>query len=86
MSRRSRRRSDRKRVKIGDVRRLGYGFSSPRTRRHLDLGYNPQLSDAGVRQLARLSRMAGLCLYETRGTDTGVADLKKALPNLSVGR
>ena len=30
--------------------------------------------------------MAGLRLYEIRVTDMGVAELKKALPNLSVGR
>jgi hypothetical protein len=53
---------------------------------HLDLGYNRALTDAALRHLTGLRKLGGLRLYETKVTDAGVAELKKALPRLSVGR
>ena len=41
----------------------------------LDLGYNPGISDAGLRNLVGLRKLAGLRLYETKVTDQGVAEL-----------
>jgi hypothetical protein len=52
----------------------------------LDLGYNRDLTDAALRHLTGLRKLASLRLYETKVTDAGVAELKKALPRLSVGR
>jgi internalin A len=52
----------------------------------LDLGYNPGVTDSGLRHLIGLRKLAGLRLYETKVTDDGVAELKKALPRLSVGK
>jgi hypothetical protein len=52
----------------------------------LDLGYNPGVTDAGLRHLAGLKTLAGLRLYRTKVTDDGVAELKKALPRLIVGK
>jgi hypothetical protein len=53
---------------------------------YLDLGYNPGVTDAGLRHLAGLKTLASLRLYETKVTDDGVAELKKALPRLIVGK
>jgi len=52
----------------------------------LDLGYNPDVSDAGLRHLVGLKKLGGLRLYGTGVTDDGVAELKKALPKLIVGK
>jgi hypothetical protein len=52
----------------------------------LDLGYNPGVTDAALRHLAGLKKLAGLRLYETKVTDHGVGDLKKTLSKLSVGK
>ncbi len=52
----------------------------------LDLGYNPAVTDAGLRHLAGLRKLVGLRLYGTKVTDDGVAELKKALPRLVVGK
>ena len=53
---------------------------------HLDLGYNPGVTDAGLRHLTGLRRLAGLRLYGTKVTDDGVAELKGSLPKLAVGK
>jgi RNA polymerase sigma factor (sigma-70 family) len=37
----------------------------------LDLGYNPGVTDAGLRHLAGLKKLVGLRLYETKVTDDG---------------
>jgi hypothetical protein len=53
---------------------------------HLDLGYNSGVTDAGLKHLTGLRRLAGLRLYETKVTDDGVAELKRSLPKLTVGK
>lgn len=50
----------------------------------LDLGYNPDLTVDGLRPLADLKRLTGLRLYQTKVTDAGAAELKKALPKITV--
>ena len=52
----------------------------------LDLGYNPGVTDAGLRHLTGLNKLANLRLYGTNVTDDGVTELKKALPKLVVGK
>jgi RNA polymerase sigma factor (sigma-70 family) len=52
----------------------------------LDLGYNPGVTDAGLRHLTGLKKLAGLRLHGTKVTDAGVAELKKSLPRLRVGK
>jgi hypothetical protein len=53
---------------------------------HLDLGYNPGVTDAGLKHLTGLRRLTGLRLYGTKVTDEGVAELKGRLPKLMVGK
>jgi internalin A len=53
---------------------------------HLDLGYNPGVTDAGLKHLTGLRRLTGLRLYGTKVTDDGAADLKAALPKLKIGK
>ena len=53
---------------------------------HLDLGYNPGVTDAGLKHLTGLRRLTGLLLYGTQVTDDGVAGLKGMLPKLMVGK
>jgi hypothetical protein len=53
---------------------------------HLDLGYNADLTDTALRHLDGLKKLLGIRLYETRVTDPGVAELKKVLPQLTVGK
>ena len=53
---------------------------------HLDLGYNPGVTDAGLKHLTGLRRLTGLLLYGTKVTDDGVAEMKGALPKLMVGK
>lgn len=54
--------------------------------RDLDLGYNVGVTDAGLKHVAALQKLAGLRLYETKVSERGVADLKKALPGLVIGK
>ncbi len=53
---------------------------------HLDLGYNPGVTDAGLQHLTGLRRLTGLRLYGTKATDDGAAGLTGALPELTVGK
>lgn len=53
---------------------------------HLDLGYNPGVTDAGLKHLTQLLRLTELRLYETKVTDDGEANLNRTLPALNVGR
>lgn len=53
---------------------------------HLDLGYNPDVTDAALKHLTGLRRLTGLRLYKTQVTDDGAAELKTALPKFVVGK
>lgn len=53
---------------------------------HLDLGYNPGVTDAGLKHLTGLRQLTGLRLYGTKVTDDGAAGLKGALPKVVVGK
>jgi hypothetical protein len=44
------------------------------------------VTDAGLEHIRPLSGLQNLTLYRTRVTATGVAELQKALPNLTVYR
>ncbi|WP_020475011.1 leucine-rich repeat domain-containing protein [Zavarzinella formosa] len=53
---------------------------------HLDLGYNTYLTDSSLPPLAGLKKLTGLRLYETKVTEGRMADLKRELPKLLVGK
>jgi len=40
-----------------------------------------QITDAGLKELAKLQKLGYLDLYNTKVTKAGVAELKKALPD-----
>lgn len=52
---------------------------------HVSLA-NTQVSDAGLTHLQGLTQLQQLYLHSTRVTDPGVAELRKALPNVTIHR
>ena len=50
---------------------------------HLYFGYS-QITDVGLKELAKLENLGSLELDKTQVTDAGVAELKKALPNCEI--
>ena len=51
---------------------------------HLNL-FNTKITDAGLKELAKLEKLEELGLAFTKITDSAVAELKKALPNCRIG-
>jgi internalin A len=49
----------------------------------LELSYN-QITDASLKEVAKLKNLAELYLGRTQVTDAGIAELKKALPKCRV--
>ena len=43
-----------------------------------------QITDAGLKEVAKLQKLEGLFLNRTQVTKAGVAELKKALPNCKI--
>ena len=50
---------------------------------HLTFSHS-QITDAGLKELAKMKNLASIDLIETQVTDAGVAELKKALPNCEI--
>ena len=50
---------------------------------HLYFGHS-QITDVGLKELAKMENLASLELDKTQVTDAGVAELKKALPNCEI--
>ena len=46
--------------------------------------YNTQITDEGLKDLAKLQKLELLALEGTKVTKAGVAELKKALPNCTI--
>jgi len=49
----------------------------------LDLSHN-KITDAGLKEVAKLQNLKLLDLTETQTTKAGIAELKKALPNCEI--
>jgi hypothetical protein len=49
----------------------------------LDLAYTP-ITDAGLKEMAKLQQLTTLYLTDTKITKAGVAELKKALPKCKI--
>ena len=47
-------------------------------------GYVPQITDAGLKELAKLKHLTELYLYGARVTQEGLAQLQQALPNCKI--
>ena len=45
---------------------------------------NTQITDVGLKEVAKLQSLEKLFLERTQITDAGVAELKKALPNCGI--
>ena len=45
-----------------------------------------KITDAGLKEIAKLQNLTHLFLGSTKITDAGVAELKKALPNCRIHR
>ena len=43
--------------------------------------YRTQITDVGLKELAKLQKLESLSVIGTKATKAGVAELKKALPN-----
>ena len=56
------------------------------TLERLDLNACTQITDAGLVHLKELINLQHLGLYKTQVNDTGIAELKKALPNCDINR
>ena len=50
----------------------------------LGLGHNDKITDAGLKDLAKLKNLTRLILSDTKITDAGAAELKKALPKCKI--
>ena len=46
--------------------------------------YGTEITDRGLDELAGLSKLKSLYLWQTKVTEAGVSKLKKALPNLEI--
>jgi hypothetical protein len=62
------------------------GLTGLKQLQSLNLGFCQNVTDAGLEHLAGLKQLQMLYLNSTGVTDRGVADLKKALPNLKIER
>ena len=58
-------------------------LSSLENLQYLNL-YNTSISDVGLKKLALLKNLKKLFLWQTKVTASGVADLKKSLPNTAI--
>jgi hypothetical protein len=45
---------------------------------------NTKITDAGLKEVAKLQQLTFLGLSDTQVTDAGVAELQKALPNCKI--
>jgi hypothetical protein len=75
--------------KVGDTGATDGGVASLKdmtSLKVLNIGDNPGITDAGLVHLKGLTSLVTLRLVGTRVTDSGVMDLQKALPNVTIVR
>jgi hypothetical protein len=67
---------------------FGKGYARPRSAAEIDrlFLHDTPVTDAGLKELAGLKALRLLLLRGTKVTDRGVAELKKALPGVTIRR